>query len=299
MSIYRMVILASCTIVGGWLVAGAPAEAGGGCVWQIQQTINTDPDPKDVKDESSVHTVLHVSTGGTYVWELDRYLAPAEYRGVWCWRYKLDADAWEISADCRADTWSYGFSSVSDSLSGAGQWVITRISSCCTPTEDIEVNVRQQFHAEAELNADEKCEVRGVLKFWCTKTKSTHNPPAAINSVAKGGVSIDCNYDDEDTTVGVEFAGLSFNLVASSGGSDTADPEGHDAGNQGTTPETINTSTNVGMTMDLDSWDDCQGKIKDVWWNVTVDCTCLGCCKNVQRVMTKNTYPSTPPPGGN
>jgi hypothetical protein len=274
--------------------AGHPSVAEAGvCGWQMQQTINTDPDPKDVKDKSSSNTSLWTSSHES--WVLDKTVSAPEWAPEWAWRYVLDSDPWEISAKCKGYSGTWGFTSVSDSSTGAGQWVIARITTCASPLEDIEVHVRQQFHAEAALDGDEKCEVRGVLKFWCARTKSARNPPGTINSVAAGGVSIDDDYDAEDTSIGVDWGGLKFSLVAGTGGSDTDDPEGHDHGNRGGSPEVISTSTMVAMTMDLDSYDRCYGDINNVWWKVAVDCTCDGACKRIQRIMSKNTYPAPPP----
>ena len=276
-------------------LAPSAAAAGDVCTWNILPVIQVDPKPQVKSGTSLTHNGL-IPVDVDVPWILGTtptFGGPVPPTvNMWGWRSHLDADPWIIAARCEAYSYFWGFASVSDSLSGAGQWIITRAKTCCHPKEDIEVIVRQQFHVEGRLDADEKLEIRGALRFWCAKTKSVHNPPKAVHSVAAGGVSIDDDYDDEDQLVEAELGGFTFNLKGSSGGSRADDPQGFDDGYGGTSPERINTSTHVACTMDLDSWDTCAGTIGKVWWFVDVIATCDGCCGRHQVMMHKNDYPN-------
>ena len=264
----------------------AVARSEDGCTWRIRQTLRSDPPRKWKMDWSALIDVIPFRYG--YWWVLNRTVTFGDLVPEWAYRGEVDAGEFDIDVDCQAYSGYWGFSSVSDSLTGGGQWLIERVSVCGRPIEDIEVSVRQQFHVEAYLNADEKIEVLGALKFWCGNTRSA-SKPTTVRSEAAGGVSLSASHEGEPS-VTVEIYGIKTTITTGDSGSDTDDPQDSDSGNRGHSPETIDTFTAASWTMALDSEDVCGGMLNQVRWRIWVEATCDGACQNRQPMMMRNDF---------
>ncbi len=269
-----------------FLLLCADIVSASSCDWRVSQVTNINPVAIVRHGQSSMWTGVLLSdwvdpvTGTKY---------KAGFAPEWIWSYYLDASAWIINVHGVAMSADYGFSSLSNSIVGSGAWRITREASCINPKEDIEVTMSHGFHANAFLCTDEKMEVLGQLKFWMVQTKSNRHP-GAVFSQAAGGVSLDDDYSSSTSNVSVTLGGAKFSVPAGTGGSNskTDDPHSMDVGNRGTSIEHYYTFTQASLTMDLDTWDKCEGKIHKTMWNVRIQCTCDGHCKRKELVTAVN-----------